>query len=149
MLALVTAFHAIVDIQIRDCSQRFVIQTLQSQGFAQIFLKILDCFELFRKSRLASPAGSRKKLLETDIGETTDFLPHHDTGARHNDRDIILPRRRHTGNACTLDQRLAAGDRLCAESGGARRAHAVIETQLLRGGTAEEHRFRFIIGCSP
>src|ERR1035441_3243014 len=137
----VAAFHAIIDIDVRNRTERLVVEARQVHGFAQIFLKILDLFELVRLGWFGLAAWRGEELLKSFVGQSADFLAHHNPGTLDELHSAIRSRRFHNrGDSVAFDAGLATGHGLGLETSGAGGAHLIFECQMLRALTAKEHR---------
>ena len=139
MLAFVAAFHAIVKIQIGHGPERLVVERRQTKSFPQILLEIVDLLEFVRVSRLAFAARRREELLESTVGERTDFLAHHNTGALGDLRYTVGTGFQNHRDTVAVDAGLAGAGRFRVETGGARSAYVIFKGQMLWALTAKEH----------
>ena len=136
--AAIAPFHPVVQILVGDCTERLVVKAGQSQRFPQIFLKILNCFQLFSQSRLALTAGSLEKLLKSAIHQGADFATHHHTGPNDEPRTTAVARLSNTGDPVALDPR-AFRDGLNGKTLGAGLGQVIFKTQYFRACVFEKH----------
>ena len=144
MLALVPAFHAVVEIQVGDRAHGFVIEGGEAERFLQIFLEILDGFQFFGQGGFPLATGGGEELLEAAVRQRSDLISHDDAGAYDDMRVVVGAGLRDAGYAVALDARTAAGGRFGAEAGTAGGAHVILERQFLQALTAKEHRTHYM-----
>src|SRR5262245_16904219 len=79
--AAVTVLHAVVLIEGRNRSERFVVEALFAEPFLQILFEIVQRLELVGGRRAAHPAGRAEKLLVSAVHQHSDFAANEDARA--------------------------------------------------------------------
>ena len=107
----IAALHTIIKVLRRYRSQRFVVETNQSQRFPQIFFKFVDGFQLGSQSRLFPAVRREKELLESTVDQLADATRHDDTRSLHHPRRLSRHILQHGGVAVAADPYAGAASR--------------------------------------